>query len=181
MEVSGIWLGLSTKSYVAVYLRGPEGIRLISPDSVASWTPIDSGTAPVELPALPSAAISPVNCVITDRDIYRWEVASRSVVPIKADDCGPLPPSTTGPGRAIPGRPTQGPGDSWYIPRPNDAADRERYLIVVAIDPDFRPRDPAKAIDDRLVRAPVLYAARAIGGKLGAPDWQAVVVPLGKP
>jgi hypothetical protein len=177
VEISGAWLGLAATSYVAVYLRGPEGIRLIYPDSAASWAPRDSGTAAVELPALPSAATSPVNCVITDRDIYRWEVETRASIPIKADDCGPLPPSTTGPGRAIPGRPTQGPGDSWYIPRPNDAADRNRYLIVVAVDADFRPRDPAGAVDQRLRQAPPLYVARAIGEKLGG-AWQAVVVPL---
>jgi hypothetical protein len=178
LEVSGVWLGLSAKSHVAVYLRGPEGIRLLSPDSASLWAPLDSGAAAVELPSLPSALIAPVNCIVTEEDIYRWEVGSKSVVPIKAEDCGPLPPSTTGPGRAIPGRPTQGPGDSWYIPRPNDAADRERYLIVIAIDADFRPRDPSKAIDDRFRAAPVLYAARALGEKLGAPGWQAVVVPL---
>src|SRR5262245_5527163 len=107
VEVSGVWLGLSKKSYVAVYLRGPEGIRLLSPDSATTWAPLDSGAAPVELPALPSAALSPVNCVITDRDIYRWEVASRTVTPLKVEDCGTLPPSTTGPGRAIPGKPMQ--------------------------------------------------------------------------
>ena len=180
VEVSGVWLHLATRSHVAVYLRGPEGIRLLSPDSVSTWAPLDSGAAAVELSSLPSAAISPVNCVVTDNDIYRWEVASKAVVPIRADDCGPLPPSTTGPGRAIPGRPTQGPGDSWYIPRPNDAADRGRYLIVIAVAADFRPRDPSRAIDDRLRAAPVLYATRALGDKLGAP-WQAVVVPLGKP
>jgi hypothetical protein len=178
VEVSGVWLGLSAKSYVAVYLRGPEGIRLLSPDSASRWAPLDSGAAPVELPSLPAAAISPVNCVVTEKDIYRWEIASKSVMPIRVEDCGPLPPSTTGPGRAIPGRPTQGPGDSWYIPRPNDAADRERYLIVIAVDADFRPRDPSSAIDDRLRATPVLYATRALGDKLGAPGWQAVVVPL---
>ena len=178
VEVSGVWLGLAAKSYVAVYLRGPEGIRLLSPDSVSTWAPLDSGAGSVELPLLPSAAISPVNCVVTEEEIYRWEIASKAVVPIKAEDCGPLPPSTTGPGRAIPGRPSQGPGDSWYIPRPNDAADRGRYLIVLAVDAEVRPRDPAGAIDDRLRAAPVLYATRALGGKLGVPAWQAVVVPL---
>lgn len=178
VEISGVWLGLSARSYVAVYLRGPEGITLLSPDSAVTWAPMDSGAAPVELPALPSAAMSPVNCVVTEDDLYRWETGSKSVLPITADDCGPLPPSTTGPGRAIPGRPTQGPGDSWYIPRPNDAADRNRYLIVLAIDADIRPPDPSKAIDDRLRAAPVLYATRALGQKLRAPGWQAVVVPL---
>ena len=178
VEVSGVWLGLSAKSYLAVYLRGPEGIRLLSPDSTLVWTPLDSGPAALELPSLPAASLSPLNCVLTSRDIYRWDVASRSVLPIKGQDCGPLPPSTTGPGRAIPGRPTQGPGDSWYIPRPNDAADRERYLIVLALDGDLHPGDPRKALDDRLHGTPVLYAAQAIGAKLGSPGWQAVVVRL---
>src|SRR5262245_24631301 len=126
VEVSGVWLGLSARSYVAVYLRGPEGIRLLSPDSTATWAPLDSGSTPIELPALPSAAMSPVNCVITQRDNYRWEVASKTVTPLKAEDCGPVPPSMTGPNRALPGRPTQGPTDSWYIPRPNEEADRAR-------------------------------------------------------
>ncbi|HKP29583.1 MAG TPA: hypothetical protein VJU15_09265 [Gemmatimonadales bacterium] len=178
VEVSGVWLGLSSKSHVAVYLRGPDGIRLLSPDSLESWAPLDSGSVPVELPLLPSAAISPVNCIITERDVYRWEVATRTVTPLKVQDCGTLPPSTTGPGRAIPGRPTQDPGDAWYIRRPNDAADRDRYLIVFALDADFRPGNPRKALDDRLHGTPVLYAARAIGGKLAVPAWEAVVVKL---
>ena len=178
VEISGVWLGLSARSYVAVYLRGPEGIRLLSPDSAETWAPLDSGAIPVELPALPSAVMSPVNCIITDRDLYRWEVASKTVTPLKVQDCGPLPPSTTGPGRAIPGRPTQGPGDSWYIPRSNDAADREPYLIVFALDADLRSADPRRVLDDRLHGTPVLYAARAIGEKLGVPGWQAVVVRL---
>ena len=178
VEVSGAWLGLSARSYVTVYLRGPEGIRLLSPDSAATWAPLDSGVRPVELPALPSAVMSPVNCIVTDRDLYRWEVASKTVTPLKVEDCGPLPPSTTGPGRAIPGRPTQGPGDSWYIPRPNDAADRERYLIIFALDDGFTAANPRKALDDRLHGTPVLYAARALGDRLGVPGWAAVVVPL---
>jgi hypothetical protein len=178
VEVSGVWLGLSAKSLVAVYLRDAEGIRLLSPDSTETWAPLDSGGTPVELPPLPSAVLSPVNCVITDRDIYRWEVASKTTTPLKIEDCGPFPPATTGPGRAIPSRPTQNPGDSWYIPRPNDAADRERYLIVFALDADFRPGDPRKALDDRLHGTPVLYAARALGERLGVPGWEAVVVKL---
>jgi len=161
VEVSGVWLGLSARSHVAVYLRGPEGIRLLVPDSSVTWAPIDSGAAPIELPPLPSAAMNPINCIINDRDIYRWEVGSRTATPIKIEDCGPLPPSTTG-----------------YIPRPNDAADRERYLIVFALDADFRPGDPRKSLDDRLHDTPVLYAARALGERLGVPGWEAVVVRL---
>src|SRR6187200_936472 len=79
VEVSGVWLGLSARSYVAVYLRGPEGIRLLAPDSATTWAPVDSGSASVELPVLPSGSLAPINCVITSREIYRWEAVSRSV------------------------------------------------------------------------------------------------------
>jgi hypothetical protein len=177
VEVSGVWLGVSARSYVAVYLRGPDGIRLLSPDSASTWAPLDSGAAPVELPALPSAVLSPVNCIVTDRDIYHWDVASKTMRPLNTKDCGPLPPSTTGPGRNLPGHPAQGPGNTWS-PRPNDAADRARYLIVFALDADFRPRHLQKEVDDRLNGTPVLYVARAIGEKFGVPGWEAVVVKL---
>jgi len=181
VEVSGAWLHLAERSYVAVYLRGPDGLRLLSPDSATTWAPLDSGAASVQFAPLPSGAMTPVNCVVTARDIFRWDPASKSAEPLKADDCGPLPPSTTGPGRAIPGRPGQGPGDSWYIPRPNDAADRHHYLIVLATDGDLRPPDPSSVLDDRLRGVPPLYAARALGEKLGSgPDWAAVVVRLGR-
>jgi len=182
VEVSGVWLGLSARSYVVVFVRGPEGIRLLSPDSATTWAPLDSGAASVPFDALPSGALSPINCVVTADDIFRWEPATRSTVRLRTEDCGPLPPSTTGPGRAIPGRPTQGPGDSWYIPRPNDTADRSRYLIVVAIDGDALPPNPTSVLDDRLNAVPVLVAARALGERLGRghPDWAAVAVPLGR-
>ena len=177
VEVSGAWIGLSAKSYVAVYLRGPNGTRLLSPDSAATWAALDSGASPVELPALPSAVMSPANCIVTDRDIYQWDVASKTVRPVNTRDCGPLPPSNTGPGRNLPSHPAQGPGNTWN-PRPNDAADRGRYLIVFALDADFTPRHLPKEIDDRLNGTPVLYLARAIGERLGVPDWEAVVVKL---
>jgi hypothetical protein len=182
VEVSGAWLSLAVRSYVAVYLRSPEGLRLLAPDTAVTWAAHDSGAASVQFAPLPSGAMTPVNCVVTGRDLFRWEPASKSDLPLKAEDCGPLPPSTTGPGRAIPGRPGQGPGDAWYIPRPNDAADRRHYLIVIATDGDTPPPDPASVIDDRLRGVPALYAARALGERLGRrdPDWTAVVVPLGK-
>lgn len=182
VEVSGVWLGLSSRSYVAVFVRGPEGIRLLHPDSATTWAPLDSGAASVQFDALPSGALSPTNCVVTAEELFRWEPATRSTVRLRTEDCGPLPPSTTGPGRAIPGRPSQGPGDSWYIPRPNDAADRNRYLIVVAIDGDALPPNPRSVLDDRMNAVPVLVAARALGERLGRgdPDWAAVVVPLSR-
>jgi hypothetical protein len=182
VEVSGAWLTLAERSYVAVYLRGPDGLRLLAPDSTTTWAALDSGAASVEFPALPTGEMTPVNCIVTGRDVFRWEPASRSVIPLKAEDCGPLPPSTTGPGRPVPGRPGQGPGDSWYIPRPNDAADRHHYLIVIATDGDTRPPDPASVLDDRLRGVPALYAARALGERLGRgdPGWGAVVVRLGR-
>jgi len=180
VEVSGVWLGLLVRSYVTVFLRGPEGIRLLSPDSAAVWAPHDSGARSVQFDGLPSAALTPLNCVVTAREVFRWEPASQSVIPIKAADCGPLPPSTTGPGRAIPGRPSQAPADARYVPRPNDTADRSRYLIVVATDGDVLPPDPRSVLDDRLHPVPVLVAARTLGVRLGRGDrgWVAVVVPL---
>lgn len=182
VEVSGVWLGLSARSYVAVFVRGPEGVRLVHPDSAVTWTALDSGAASVQFDALPSGAMSPINCVVTANEIFRWEPASKSTVRLRSEDCGPLPPSTTGPGRAIPGRPSQGPGDSWYIPRPNDAADRNRYLIVVATDGDALPPNPKSVLDDRMNAVPVLVAARALGERLAraGPDWAVVVVPLSR-
>lgn len=180
VEVTGAWLRLSARSYVTVFVRGPDGIRLLSPDSAMTWAPLDSGGVSVQLDGLPSAALSPINCIVTERDVFRWEPASQSEVPIKPADCGTLPPSTTGAGRAIPGRPGQGPNDSWYLHRPNDAADRNRYLIVVATDGDVLPPNPRSALDDRMNSVPVLVAARALGERLARGDrgWEAVVVPL---
>ena len=91
-----------------------------------------------------------------------------------------MPPSAAGPGRAIPGRPGQGPAESWYIPRPNDAADRKHYLIVVATDGDMPPPHPESVLDDRLRGVPPLYAAQVLGERLGrgGTDWTVVVVPL---
>ena len=65
---------------------------------------------------------------------------------------------------------------------PNDAADRHHYLIVIATDGDTRPPDPASVLDDRLRGVPALYAARALGERLGRgdPGWGAVVVRLGR-
>jgi hypothetical protein len=184
VEVSGVWLRLAARSHVTVYLRGPEGLRLISPDSSDSSTTrvaLDSGAASVQLAPLPAGAMTPVNCVVTPRDIFRWDPASQTAERLKGDDCGPLPPSASGPGRPIPGKPGQGPGDSWYIPRPNDASDRHHYLIVIATDGDAPPPDAAKALDDRLRGVPALYAAQKLGETLGrGPDWAAVVVRLGR-
>lgn len=87
VEVSGVWVGLAARSHVAVYLRGPEGIRLLSPDSSATWSAIDSGSAAIELPTLPSAAMNPVNCIITDRDTRRWDVGAKTATPVRPEDC----------------------------------------------------------------------------------------------
>ena len=181
VEVSGVWLRLAARSHVSVYLRGPEGLRLVSPDSSTTWVALDSGAASVQFAPLPAGAMTPVNCVVTPRDIFRWDPASQTAERLKSDDCGPLPPSSSGEGRPIPGKPGQAPGDSWYIPRPNDALDRHHYLIVIATDGDASPPDPAKALDNRLQGVPALYAAQKLGEKLGrGPDWAAVVVRLGK-
>ncbi len=180
VEVSGAWLTLSASSYIAVYLHGPEGLRLLAPDTATAWTPTDSGATSVQFATLPAGVMAPINCVVTANELYRWDPGLKSTVSIKAEDCGPLPPSTSGPGRAIPGRPTQGPVDSWYIPRPNDAADRRHYLIVVATDADTPPRNPASVLDDRVRGVPPLYAALLLGERLsrGGRDWAVVVVPL---
>ena len=37
VEISGAWLTLTERSYVAVYLRGPDGLRLLTPDSATTW------------------------------------------------------------------------------------------------------------------------------------------------
>jgi hypothetical protein len=53
---------------------------------------------------------------------------------------------------------------------------------VIATDGDTRPPDPASVLDDRLRGVPALYAARALGERLGRsnPGWTAVVVRLGR-
>ena len=178
VEISGVWLGLTERSHVAVYYRGPDGVRLLSPDSAASWTALDSGSVSIQLPSLPAAAMTPVNCVVTDRDVYRWDPLARATVRISPDDCGPLPPTNTGPGRTIPGRPGQTPGDPRYLPRQIDTADRERYVIVIAMDADSRPRDPAKVVDDWMRQMPPLALARELAERLGGLYWTAVVVRL---
>lgn len=182
VEVSGAWITLSASSYIAVYHYGPEGLRLLAPDTATAWAPTDSGAASVQFESLPAGVMAPINCVVTANDVYRWDPGLQSTVSIKAEDCGPQPPSTTGPGRAVPGRPGQGPADSWYIPRPNDTADRRHYLIVVATDADTPPRNPASVLDDRVRGVPALYAAQLLGERLsrGAGDWAVVVVPLGR-
>ena len=49
---------------------------------------------------------------------------------------------------------------------------------VITVDDGFTAANPRKALDDRLHGTPVLYAARALGDRLGVPGWAAVVVPL---
>jgi hypothetical protein len=141
VEVSGAWLGLSARSYVAVFLRGPEGIRLLSPDSATTWTPLDTGTASVPLEGLPSAALAPVNCVVTARRASAGSrVGGRS---IKAADCGRYRLDRTRPGDTRPAH--QGAGDPWYIPaqrrrRPQSLPGRGGHRR------DVLPPDPSRSL-----------------------------------